>query len=228
MTRTPQQGPAATAAAERRPRRKRDDEVVAAAAKVFHERGYSAATVQDIADELGILKGSLYHYIETKEDLLFRLFEQVHKDVEAILEEVVAVEGLDPLERIRLYVRRQIAHNLHDLERISIYYHELERLGPDRRKAVIGWRRRHDRFLADLIREAQDAGQADPSIDAGLLAKCAFATIIWPYRWFRAGQGDTPESIADRCTEFVMHGVAGAAPPRRAQKGRGRPRLSPT
>ena len=74
---------------------------MAAAAKVFYERGYSAATVQDIADELGILKGSLYHYIKTKEDLLFRVFEQVHKEVEAILEEVLAVEGVDPLERIR-------------------------------------------------------------------------------------------------------------------------------
>jgi AcrR family transcriptional regulator len=192
-----------------RTRRKRDDEVVAAAAKVFYERGYSAATVQDIADELGILKGSLYHYIKTKEDLLFRLFEQVHKEVEGVLEEVLAVEGLDPLQRIELYVHRQVVHNLNDLQRISIYYHELDRLSPDRKQAVIAWRRRHDRFLRDLIRAAQDQGLADPAVDPGMLANCVFATVIWPYRWFRAGRGDTPESIADTCTAFVSRGVAG-------------------
>lgn len=193
-------------------RRKRDDEVVAAAAKVFYEHGYAGATVQGIADELGILKGSLYHYIDTKEDLLFRLFEQVHAEVEEILDEVLAVEGITSLERIRLYVRRQIVHNLGHLEPIAIYYHELDRLSPERRRAVIGWRRRHDRFLRDLIRQAREEGYADPDHDPALLANNVFATIIWPYRWFRVGGDDTPESIADACADFVVRGIVGKAP----------------
>jgi AcrR family transcriptional regulator len=209
VTRTTDKTARRAAPAPSRARRKRDDEVVEAAAKVFYERGYSAATVQDIADELGILKGSLYHYIKTKEDLLFRVFEQVHKEVEGILEEVVAVDGLDPLERISLYVHRIVVHNLNDLERISIYYHELDRLGEQRRRAVINWRRRHDRFMRDLIRAAQDQGLADAAVDAGMLANCVFATVIWPYRWFHAGSADTPESIADTCTAFVTRGLVG-------------------
>jgi AcrR family transcriptional regulator len=47
------------------------DEIVAAAAKVFRTKGYHAATVRDIADEVGILKGSLYHHFESKEALLY-------------------------------------------------------------------------------------------------------------------------------------------------------------
>jgi AcrR family transcriptional regulator len=212
VTRTTDKTPRRPAPAASRARRKRDDEVVAAAAKVFYERGYSAATVQDIADELGILKGSLYHYIKTKEDLLFRLFEQVHKGVEAILEDVLAIEGLNPLERIELYVHRQIVNNLNDLTRISIYYHELDRLSEERRRSVIAWRRRHDRFMRDLIRQAQEQGLADASVDAGMLANCVFATVIWPYRWFHAGSKDTPESIADTCTAFVSRGLVGGFP----------------
>ena len=185
---------------------------MAAAAKVFYERGYSSATVQDIADELGILKGSLYHYIKTKEDLLFRLFEQVHKEVEGILEEVLGIEAINPLERISVYVHRIVVHNLNDLQRISIYYPELDRLSEERRKSVIAWRRRYDRFLRELIQQAQDEGLADATADAGLLANCVFATVIWPYRWFQPGRGDTPESIADTCTAFVTRGVQGGIP----------------
>jgi AcrR family transcriptional regulator len=213
VTRTTDKTPRRAVPGASRARRKRDDEVVAAAAKVFYERGYSAATVQDIADELGILKGSLYHYIKTKEDLLFRIFEAVHKEVEAILEAVLAVDALNPLERIELYVRRIVVHNLNDLIRISIYYHELDRLSEERRHAVIAWRRRHDRFMRDLIRQAQDEGLADPSVDAGMLANCVFATVIWPYRWFHAGSKDTPQSIADTCTAFVRQGVRGGFAP---------------
>jgi 3-oxoacyl-[acyl-carrier protein] reductase len=117
--------------------RKRDAEVIAAATKVFYERGYSAATVQDVADELGILKGSVYHYIKTKEDLLFRLLEEVHEDVAEILEQVVAEEGPDPLQRLGRYVAKQVEYNLENLARISVYYHDFDRLGDEGRKQVL-------------------------------------------------------------------------------------------
>src|SRR4051794_33402240 len=168
-----------------RPRRKRDEEVLDAAAKVFAERGYSEASVQDVADELGILKGSLYHYIRTKEDLLFWLLEDVHRDVEEILEEVAEAEGLDPIERIALYVRRQVLYNLDNLERISIYYHDMERLSADRLESIVGRRRAHERFIAGLIRDGQAQGLADTSLDPRVLANCLFGTIIWTYRWYR-------------------------------------------
>ena len=47
------------------------DDIVSAAAKVFRTKGYHAATVRDIAQEVGILKGSLYHHFASKEELLY-------------------------------------------------------------------------------------------------------------------------------------------------------------
>ena len=41
------------------------DDIVSAAAKVFRIKGYHAATVLDIADEVGLLKGSLYHHFDS-------------------------------------------------------------------------------------------------------------------------------------------------------------------
>src|SRR4030095_6756503 len=50
--------------------------IIAAAASVFRTKGYHAATVQDIADEVGILKGSLYHHVKSKEDLLYLMVKE--------------------------------------------------------------------------------------------------------------------------------------------------------
>src|SRR4051812_25001793 len=52
-------------------KRNREAEVIDAAVEVFFEKGYSAASIQDVADRVGVLKGSLYYYIDSKEDLLF-------------------------------------------------------------------------------------------------------------------------------------------------------------
>src|SRR3954463_4495580 len=117
--------------------RRREQEVLDAAARVFHERGYTDATVQHVADELGILKGSLYYYIETKEDLLFRLLEQVHDEVDELLAHVAAEsEGQPPLARLEQYVRVQVQHSVRHLARLSVYYHDVDQLGPERLRVI--------------------------------------------------------------------------------------------
>ena len=182
-----------------------------AAASVFSSRGYSDASVQDVADELGILKGSLYHYIRTKEDLLFWLLEEVHRDVEEILNQVAEAEGLNPIERLDLYVRRSVAYNLANLQRISIYYHDLDRLSELRRKHILDQRAAHDRFITSLISAAQTQGLANPDLDARLLSNCLFATVIWTYRWYKPRGKASREAIADVCARYAIGGITGGA-----------------
>jgi TetR/AcrR family transcriptional regulator, cholesterol catabolism regulator len=188
--------------------RKRQDEVLEAAAKLFHEHGYSDTTVQDVADALGMLKGSLYYYIDTKEDLLFHLLVQVHDEVDELLEEVKAMPGLTPLERLETYVRRLTLFNLNNLVRITVYYHDVDRLSEERRSVIIARRKSENQFVARLIRQAQQDGDADDSMDASVLANFVFSAIIWTYRWYRP-QGFDPEIVADQCAKFAIGGVTG-------------------
>ena len=124
--------------------RRRDREVLDAATKVFHTRGYADASVQDIADELGILKGSLYHYIDSKEDLLFRLLEESHNEVDAILEEIEALTDIAPLERLAEYTTRQVEYTCRNLAEMAIYYRDGDQLSRARRRQAAGqaWRPR--------------------------------------------------------------------------------------
>ena len=193
-----------------RPKR-RDAEVLQAAARVFHAQGYTDASVQDVADELGILKGSLYHYIDSKEDLLFRMLEQTHADVGRILAEVAAVEGLDPLQRLRLYVQRQVEYNAANQPRVSVYYHDLHLISGTRRRDMVFQRRSHEEFVVELVREAQAAGLADPALDPELTSRCLFATIIWTYNWFRAARHEAA-TVAETCAAFAVNGLLGGAP----------------
>lgn len=191
--------------------------MLAAAIQVFYERGYSDATVQDIANALGILKGSVYHYIDTKEDLLLRLLEAVHVDVGKLLEEVMADPDLDPLGRLELYVRRQVTYNLANIELITVYYHDIDRLSPDRLAPIVAQRHEHERFVTKMIEDAQAAGEADPELDARLLRNCVFATVIWTYRWYKPRGRASKDKIADVCCAFALRGVVGNAGTERRQ-----------
>jgi TetR/AcrR family transcriptional regulator, cholesterol catabolism regulator len=196
-----------TAAVDDRPPRRRDREVLDTAARVFYEHGYSNASVQDVAEALGILKGSLYHYINTKEDLLFRLLDETHDGVHQILEDVDAIADLGPLEKLRLYVRRQIEFNMDNLVRVSVYYRELDRLSPERRRELLARRREHERFVIACIRDAQAAGRVAPELDAEGVSRCIFATIIWTYRWYSPTRDDRGH-VAETCAAFAVNGLA--------------------
>lgn len=191
--------------------RKRDAEVLSAAAQVFYERGYADSSVQDVADAVGILKGSLYHYIRTKEDLLYRLLEEVHEEVHEILVEVIAVPDLEPLDRLHLYVRRQIEFNARNLVRISVYYHDVQRLSRDRRRAIYAHRREHEDFVTELVGAAQQAGVADARQDPRVLANCVFGAIIWVYRWYDPAGRVQPVELARSGADFAVAGVRAAS-----------------
>lgn len=189
------------------PPRVRDAEVLEAAAGVFARRGYASATVQDVADELGMLKGSVYYYIKRKEDLLLRLLTSVHDDADAILQHVVTAPDLNPLDRLCVYVRRQASYNLRNLDRISVYYNDIDQLSDVRRREILRRREAHEAVIVRLVLDAQRDGLIDGTLDARLLAYKIFAILIWPHRWYKPRGRVKLEDVVDSCVTFVRGGL---------------------
>lgn len=189
--------------------RRRDLEVLNVAAQIFYERGYASATVQDVADALGMLKGSLYYYIDSKEDLLYRLIATIHDEVDRLLVTVSEEERLSPMERLELYARRVVEYNAENLTRISVYYHDIDQLTDPRRKELLARRRVHERYVTELIREAQADGEIAADLDPNLVRNCVFGTIIWMYRWYKPGGEFSIEEWSDTAARFVRFGLGG-------------------
>ncbi|MGX6448958.1 TetR/AcrR family transcriptional regulator [Patulibacter sp. S7RM1-6] len=192
--------------------RRRDAEVLAAATKVFYEKTYPEASVQDVADELGILKGSLYHYIKTKEDLLVWLCEDVHDDLDAFLAEIQAREDAEPLARLDAYVRSHVTFSTGNLARVAVYHHDYDQLSAERSKELRRRRRRHDQYVAELIADAQERGEIARTESPRVLSQLVFSVLTGVYRWYRPGGRVQPGALADLCTDFVRNGLAAPRP----------------
>jgi AcrR family transcriptional regulator len=188
---------------------RREREVLDAATKVFSSRGYADASVQDIADELGILKGSLYHYIDSKEDLLFRLMDETHEEVEAILAEVQELESDDPLYLLQEYFARQAAYMTGSVAKMSIYYHDLDQLSEARHKDLVRKRRVHEKFVIDLIQQAQARGEVDKTLDPQLTVNFLFGSMIWIYRWYKPNGKIKADDVRQGLADFVTRALLG-------------------
>src|SRR4051812_2235209 len=138
-------------------RPKRDAELLRVAADVFWRKGYSAATVQDITDAMGVLKGSLYYYIESKEELLFRVFDASHRDAVKIVDAARELQA-PPIERLHAFLESYIAFYLENIERVSLYFRDWRYLTGKRRRVVMEQRAVYEDFTRQLLSEAQDNG----------------------------------------------------------------------
>jgi len=187
--------------------RRRQSEILEAAARVFHEKGYESTSIQDIADSVGILKGSLYYYITSKEDLLYEILQDVHQDALKNLDKIAALEG-SALEKIRAFVVVHFAHNANNLVKMGVFFKDFRSLSGERRRTIVEERDMYDNFLRDLIRAAQKEGAVCPDIDAKLEAITILGMLNWVYQWYRPGAGMSPLEIANEYGDFVVHGLA--------------------
>jgi AcrR family transcriptional regulator len=198
-----------SAIADRRARapRRRQREILDAATRVFHEKGYESTSIQDIADSVGILKGSLYYYITSKEDLLFDIIKGVHEEALQNIERTAATEG-DALQKIRTFVVLHLTFNAENLVKMGVFFHDFRSLNGERRKVILEARDLYDHFLRDLIRQGQDEGIICPDVDPKVAAIMALGMMNWIYHWYQPGGERSAEELANEYADFVVAGLA--------------------
>lgn len=196
---------AATAAGAEAPNEltARHQELIDAAAVVFHRKGYNGASIQDIADVLGILKGSVYYYVKSKEDLLFAVINEIHESALATMSGIDTIDA-SPRERIAEFVRRHVLHSADHIERATVFFRDFSALSPDRRAKVLGDRERYTSLLTGLIIEAKDAGVTRPDIDVRMVVLAILGMTNWTYQWYRPGGPYTADEIAEKFAGFAL------------------------
>ncbi|MEV5848552.1 TetR/AcrR family transcriptional regulator [Streptomyces sp. NPDC051985] len=201
-SRTPQRS-----GAERKPRDERRAEVLEAATQIFYEKGYEASALRDIADRVGMLKGSLYYYFQSKEDLLFQVISAVHREGLAVIRERAALPG-DPLQRLENVIAGHVEHTCRNLVATAVFLHELSALPTERRQEILGTEHAYQGVFRGLIDQAQGEGLARADLDPRLAALSVLGSTNWVYRWYRPGGEFTPEQIGAQLAELAIRGVA--------------------
>src|ERR1700738_3449333 len=102
----------------------REDQVRAVALRLFKEKGYHATSMRDIADEVGINKGSLYSYIRSKEDLLIPVFERAMGVLQAEIEDIARDPTLRPTDRLKRALHAHVRAVADNLDVLTVYLSE--------------------------------------------------------------------------------------------------------
>jgi AcrR family transcriptional regulator len=181
----------------------RRNDIIRAAAETFYRKGYGATTTQDIADAVGMLKGSLYYYITAKEDLLYEIIDEVHELLAKNLDVVAAMDG-DPLARIWTLVHHNVIGNAQNLINSAVFFRDFSALTGRRRKHIIALRDKGDAMLRELIVEGQRAGLIRGDVDPKLAATAINTMCNALYHWYRPEGELTPDEVAQSYADLAV------------------------
>jgi AcrR family transcriptional regulator len=195
---------ARTANAQQKPR-----EICRVAAGIFFEKGYDGASMQEIAEAVGLTKAGLYHHVGSKDRLLFEIM-NYGMDIldETVLQKVKDIA--DPREKLR---RTIIGHidlivRARDLE-ITVILHENRSLRGPLRKKINARKKAYIQHLEELIARVQEQAGAKPLLSPRLAAFALLGMINWLYQWYRPEGPIKQNELAQAYADFFFRGLPG-------------------
>jgi AcrR family transcriptional regulator len=188
----------------------RGRELIDAAAAMFRERGYDGTSMSELAEAVGLLKASLYHYVRSKEDLLYEVVRVTHDDNRALLDRST-YRSADALGCIEEFVRRNLTYILAHPANAVAFDQEARGLTAGHREELVIARRAYRRFVTRLVEEAQLAGDVSFDVDAKLAAVSLLSWLNSVARWWRPDGGWSAEQLADVQARLIVNGLRSRA-----------------
>ena len=188
------------------PPRERSEEVYRAALRLFREKGYHATSMQDIAAAVGLYKGSLYHYIGGKEDLLVQVFERAMGTLLADVERIVADTSLGPSAQLRLIVQAHVACVSENLDALTVYLHEFRALAGESLAKVRAQRDRYAQLVAETVGRGVRLGEFETA-DVGITTLGLLGMCNWVCQWYQPGGRLGPAQIGGYFADLVLGGL---------------------
>lgn len=190
----------------RGPEPSRWERILEAAAELFRAQGYAATSVAEVAAAAGLLKGSVYHYIRTKEDLLAAILEEAHRGT-ALLGEDITASPAPAVEKLRMVVERHLRGTEKNLTQVQVLFREFSTLPPDRFAAVVERRDTYEHAVRELVRQGQAEGAFAAHLDPRLTAAAVLATLNSVQAWFRPDGPMSMSEIIDGFTDLLLRSV---------------------
>jgi len=185
---------------------RRKQEIIEGAARLFDRVGYHGVNMAMIAKAAGVKKPTLYHYITSKDEILFGLHELFIGTLRRNTDARIAA-GLPPLEILRAVVEDTFKL-LHDFPGyVRAFFEHFRELSQKQRNEIAVKRDEYIALVIGVIEQAMQAGVINKA-DPRLTAHCLFGIANWAYQWYSPRKDPPPEKVAAECWSIFLRGLA--------------------
>jgi AcrR family transcriptional regulator len=171
---------------------------------LFNERGFDGTSMEDLARHLGITKSAIYHHVPGKDALLGLALDHALSGLEEAASDVRA-HDVPAVTRLELLVRRSVAVLEERLPYVTLLLRV--RGNSEVERQALARRRRIDRVVTELVREAVAAGDLRPDVDPAVIARLLFGMVNSLTEWLRPGSTHSAGELGDAVVAAGFDGL---------------------
>lgn len=175
------------------------EEIISVACSLFSRKGYSATSLKEIADQVGLHKTSLFHYFRSKEEILMEVMDKGLREYVSVLDESAIDPNLNAEEKLRIALEKQVSVICKYKDYINVGLNEIKSLSPKNREKYNTKRKQYGKRFEKIILEIQ----ADDSfglfkglnfkiVNLGILGMCN-----WIINWYKKDGPLGPKEISE-------------------------------
>jgi AcrR family transcriptional regulator len=174
------------------------------AAQLFARHGYSATSMNQVAEACGLSKATLYHYYRDKYSLLVSIADEHVSRLQALVEGFPS-SGLPPQAHLEQLIHRIVAEYANAQHAHRVLTEDVKFLRPEDQARVLGKERQvvagFARAVSDLRPELEAAGLSKP------LTMLLFGMINWLFTWMKPDGALTHETMAPIVSDLFFGGI---------------------
>lgn len=179
--------------------------ILRTAAQLFSVHGYEATSLDMISEQLGMHKATLYHYIHSKEEVLYQCLVKSFEDLDQVIEKM-ADRSVPVLTRLRQFAISLSHAQNNDFGRclVLVGSRPLELMASD---SIRKFQRRLDTTVRDLVTEGIASGEIRPC-HPGLVSAMLFGMLNWVPQWYKSGGALALDQVVDNFIDMLTGGIA--------------------
>ncbi|MDQ3661205.1 MAG: TetR/AcrR family transcriptional regulator [Actinomycetota bacterium] len=187
-------------------RSRRRNELVGAAARLFSERGYHGTSMQDLGDALGLLRGSLYAHIGSKQDLLFDVVDQGARRFLERGRQALLLDAPFP-QRLRDFLVGHVEVAIEQLDAGRVFLNEWRYLDDSLQQDIMAKRDAYEDMVRGILHDGVEAGEMRSDVDISLAARLVLSCGNWIYSWYRLDGELSPSAVGEAFADMIIGGL---------------------
>jgi len=195
------------------------EHILRTSAQIFAEKSYHSTSMRDISRATKVSLAGLYHYCESKEELLFLIQDHCFGRVLERLEQ--RLDGVaDPFEKLRIFIDNHLSFFVANMAEMKVLSHEAESLAGEMHQHVSTKKERYAKLARKILREIQEAAvseaqpsgratvstQPKPRIDLTVATYALFGMMNWIYNWYDSSGKLSVNQLVDNITRLFLAG----------------------
>jgi TetR/AcrR family transcriptional regulator, cholesterol catabolism regulator len=180
-------------------------EIYLKAAQIFHEKGFDATSMSDLAEAVQLTKAGLYYYIKSKQELLFAIMDY---GMDSLEKEVLgpARAEPDPQARLHLIIEAHARNLTKGIKAIAILTDEVAALAPKHRKRILERKRAYFDLVRETLVALKDAGKLQ-DVDPTVATFSLFGMLLWLPRWYEPEGRLSRDEVIGQLTKVAIGGL---------------------